>query len=299
MPGNILSPVGPSPLYVQQGDCLILDVTAQQPTASIYKVGYRMIRVADGQPFVGEFLTAAAVNAGPTYTYQALPEGWLLGVTITQEFVGASVPTLAGQAGFNLVQLYVGQANTGIGSLGIETDSTIGGGMLLISASPPAFQTLCWPSSGTRLGTDGAGTNNTLTKANPAAGVNFSFSFNAVLRTQVFNVRFRLVTDANAANRQVGITFTDANANIFSSSFIQATQAASLTVDYNFAVGVGPSFPGAATLIAIPTGDDVQGALPPVCISDTTVLASVVKNIQVGDQISAITIRCQTWNEQD
>lgn len=104
---------------------------------------------------------------------------------------------------------------------------------------------------------------------NPAAGANFNAAPAAGPFT-IVGIGYTLTTSATVANRTAGVQVGGIVAAV------NAPQAASLAVAYSF-------FPGAAetaTTAPIPGGPFAAG----------TAIASLVANLQAGDQISAITL---------
>jgi hypothetical protein len=297
MPGNMMASQGG--LYCRQGDVLLMALTPAIALTGTYYVYYRMQQSSDGQvvdnftAFSGVALAAVA----PNYFQVPLPEGWLLAASICN----LTVAQLAGASGAVLAQLFLSPGN--IAQQPVVPQPFMQAAVCLIAQCIPAEQTASWVSSGTpsaRFGTDGAPFNQSFAVSNPAAGANFSYTALLSYRYEIINIRLQLVTAVAAGSRQVGIKFTDTLGNVFCSVFAQGTQTLSQTNQYNFAAGVGASIGTAATLIAIPTADDIQVPLPAgLQINDATVISSVVNNIQAADQISAVVIRAKTWNEQD
>lgn len=284
MPSNILSPVGPSPIEVTNGDVLIINDTSAAGVGGASTrpelITWR-IKCLDGIIRSYSQSITTIMTGGETINVIPLVPGWLLGV-------GYTPTTAAGQTGQVYAQVYFGKPSL---SGGVVLDT------LLMAGCPPGFQTISWPAQ-TKLNTDGPGVLARFTVSNPASATNFTTTLTFGLRVQHINWRFRLVTSATAGNRQVGLRFTDASSNIYFDTFAQVSQPASETVDYNFSAGVGPNFVGAATLIAVPTPDNVQCAMPNGLFSnDATVVASVVTGITTGDQISAIVGYVNVWNE--
>jgi len=119
----------------------------------------------------------------------------------------------------------------------------------------------------------------------PAAGANYSLAFEATQQIIMESIQFRLVTNATAADRRVTLTYAVAGTNQFT-KVVNVTQAASLTYNYHFALGLGED-----TLI----GTDVIGTLPNKRWLPTFTFGIAVTNIQATDQISLIRQHWRHW----
>jgi hypothetical protein len=120
---------------------------------------------------------------------------------------------------------------------------------------------------------------NLRTGTDPAANVEITETLTTTFK-QVYAVRFRLVTDANAANRTVNLIIDDGT-NILWQKAAGAVQAASLTRDYLFTTGVtdGAAFDANGLIVmALPPYFPM---LPGFRIRTTTT------NRQVGDNFGA------------
>lgn len=284
----------PWAIQTRQGDFLIENTTGVG-AVSITMTWRMILATGERQEFQRTGLSVSGGN-GPNYNSFPLPEGWLIGVSIL------GIGSVADNSQ-TYYQVWVGRN-------AYSTPNTAP--MQLIGCSTSGAYGLGWPGGCNRPPTDGQGLNQSCAIANPAAGVNLSQNLNGTTNITcngianlvqgqkhwLSNIRFTLTTDANAAARQVCIRLTDANGNIYYGYCIQATQAASTIVTYDFTAGVGPTFLGAAALTVIPTtnvagtANEVQGTLPDnLQFSDATVLTTRIVNIQVGDQISAVVVR--------
>jgi hypothetical protein len=98
---------------------------------------------------------------------------------------------------------------------------------------------------------------------------------------RVISVVFRLVTDANAANRFVQLTADDGS-NVWWQAAAPEVQAASTTIDHGAYVGATTStlVVGVAA-IALPADG--------LWLEPGWALRSVTDNVQAGDQFSAVT----------
>lgn len=285
----------PGSYQTYQGDFIIQNDTGGVGGAS-FTLTYRMILASGERKEFQQTGLGGSAGNGPSYNSFPLPQGWLVSWSLT--LIGGNV-----DSGQTYAQVFLGRnfspipnaASTQLLGCQLSSNYSCGG-----------------PGPAWRAPTDGQGLNQSCAIANPAAGVNLSQNLNGTTNITcngtanivtgqkhwLSTIRFTLTTDANAAARQVCIRLTDANANIYYGYCMQATQAASTIVTYDFTAGVGPTFTGAAALTVIPTtnvagtANEVQGTLPSnLQFFDATVLTTRVTNIQVGDQISAVVVR--------
>lgn len=130
----------------------------------------------------------------------------------------------------------------------------------------------------------------TVTVSSPAAGANFSYSFESRQWNLVSSISFRLVTDATAVNRQVILVFVSGS-NI--PVFIPApgVQTASETVDYSFFIGAGSGYDA--------SDNNVMSAPLPLrnLFEGPESVTSSINNIAAGDQLSRIIIRTEVWHD--
>jgi hypothetical protein len=119
----------------------------------------------------------------------------------------------------------------------------------------------------------------TYTGSNPAAdGSEWSETVPTGKVWRLLSIRATLVTDGNAANRQVSITLTDGTNTFFKSSST-SVQAASLTHGYTFS-----DLPGAVVSSA---ALEHQVPVPPLWLPAGTVIASVTTAKQATDNWGA------------
>ncbi len=116
----------------------------------------------------------------------------------------------------------------------------------------------------------------------PAAGAEFTHTITANRVLHIFSLTFRFVTDANAANRTIGIIITHDGTSLIKFAAV-ASQTASLTRDYTFSQisGLSPTLFSTAIFSPLPAELWVIG-------EDT--IETETTNIQVGDQFSLISI---------
>lgn len=115
----------------------------------------------------------------------------------------------------------------------------------------------------------------------PAAGAEAVLPVPSNEKWEILAVTYTLVTDANAANRIVGIEFDLGGAGTGFNAFAKTTQAASLTRHYTFAQFAG--------MLADTDGVHVMAPMPGgMVLGSAGELRSSIRNIQVGDQLTAI-----------
>lgn len=115
----------------------------------------------------------------------------------------------------------------------------------------------------------------------PAAGAGVAYSIKGEYITRPVAITFRLVTDANVANRVAHVDFEDGNGGVYAFCSGGADQAAGLTWRYGF-------YPNAAPTTSSVSPIKRTVPMPDVFLSPGHLLRIVVDNIQVGDQLSQI-----------
>ncbi|HXJ64923.1 MAG TPA: hypothetical protein VNN79_14300 [Actinomycetota bacterium] len=120
------------------------------------------------------------------------------------------------------------------------------------------------------------------TSPNSAAGAEVAFTAAQNLLVKTFHVA--LVTDANAANRQVHFTFEDAAGNVYARFVAGGTHAASLTRQYAGRPGefAAPAVADTAFIIPIPNGG--------IYLPNGGKIKTVTTAIQVGDDYGVLTV---------
>jgi hypothetical protein len=116
----------------------------------------------------------------------------------------------------------------------------------------------------------------------PVAGSVWSFVNDRGELLLVRYVTFTLTTDANVANRTVGVTAT-AGGDVWFRSGAIATQAASLARNYCGMPAIGASGDSAAAITLPWPGDGLL-------LRQGHVLAATLANVQVGDAFTAIVL---------
>lgn len=120
----------------------------------------------------------------------------------------------------------------------------------------------------------------------PAAGADFTYSAAGIYLERFLTLHVKLVTDGNAANREVVVSFEGPGSRRFALAGINTTVPASQTVYYEFSVFQPEAVATVDSSALVP--------LPAVVLGPGIVLKVHVVNIQATDQLSQI---CG-WREQ-
>ena len=127
----------------------------------------------------------------------------------------------------------------------------------------------------------GRGVIRIVTGADPAAGQEISETVPSGKIWKLRSIVFVLATSSTAATRRVILDFDDGT-NVFSTTVPNATQAASLTYYYKFALGL----PLESSQVS--TGSVVQAALPDILLLPGYRFKTTTVNKQSGDDYSAV-----------
>lgn len=255
----IVPALAPQGVYVRDDDALLL--TSLNSVSSVaLSVGGRLVdRTGRLIPFSQSHTPNTDRTAATTAI--ALGEGWLQQVSVG---VGSGSP------------LY--------GQTYVRLDITRGGGAgrtvlgTLIEGFVTAVVRQAWPGAVLHGPLERSGALRRLTGTDPAANTEISETVPTGARWRLLSMRVALVTDANAANREVAITFDDGTTVYFESA-AAANQAASLTRQYTASI-VGQR--GAAS-----TGTGILILLPDVQLLAGHRVRTVTTNRQVGDNYGA------------
>lgn len=128
-----------------------------------------------------------------------------------------------------------------------------------------------------------------VTPGNPAAGANLVYTLPAGYRYQVVSVKMTLATDANVANRNCVLQYTDATPTLLYES-TSISHAANITNIYIYA-----DF-GYKDTAAV-AGRLEQAANVHMTLRAGWIVRTLINNVQVGDQLSAIAITMHRWEE--
>lgn len=149
---------------------------------------------------------------------------------------------------------------------------------------------LQWPGTPIRGYREGPGFLTSANIGSPAAGNNFTFTMLAGTVKRIMSVTFRLVADANVANRRPILEVV--TGGILSHSFPAfTTQAAGTTFDTSF-MPIGSYFTSAVSGVMITfLSQDLY-------LKGGDILRSRVDAMQVGDQLSNIVMHYEEWAEE-
>lgn len=122
---------------------------------------------------------------------------------------------------------------------------------------------------------------------NPAAGTNFTYTLPTPYHYKLDAVRFKIVTDANAANRTLMLHMHEIGLpSIYYSS--TSLVAENLTRYVSLWAGLNT--------IDRQSFSEIVGSLPPqIYLRESCIIESDIKNIQVGDQLSEIQLHFRMW----
>lgn len=118
--------------------------------------------------------------------------------------------------------------------------------------------------------------------ANPAAGAGFTYTVSGSYWERLAALAFTLVTDGNAANRQVLVTVKDGSGAMLGAVSSGGTQAASLTRLYSFLPNVNSAQTVVNTTFISP--------LPLMFLQPEFTVVVSIASVQAGDQVSAIRV---------
>lgn len=124
----------------------------------------------------------------------------------------------------------------------------------------------------------------TFIPANPAAGADLNYNVPTNRRILPVSIQLTLVTDANVANRRVGLVFHDGSNAFIEVEAAQGETASTTHIYYWLTGGFGQyNSTGLSSRV---------NCLPEnLWLDDTAAIQTNIQNIQVGDQISDIFIR--------
>ena len=158
---------------------------------------------------------------------------------------------------------------------------------LLAAGYISGFGSITWPAIFKELSRDGIGGISEFSSTNPAAGaqVNVGFDTRAVFKVDMITVN--LVTDANAADRNVHIHIAFGS-GLETDIPSPTVQAASLTRFYR-----GMVF---GSNVVAPTDNDFIFPLPQdLYLDEGSIISTVTENFQAGDNFGAMAIRGRQW----
>lgn len=121
----------------------------------------------------------------------------------------------------------------------------------------------------------------------PAANTDYTKAIDGRYYARLITVFCRLVTDGNAANREVVLEYLDSGGNRFALSGASTTVPASSTYDYAFSA-FQPE-------VVYPVDTSILVPLSPVLLGPTESFKLHLVNGQAGDQLSRIRYRWELF----
>lgn len=254
---------------VRNGDVVQLAVWSTISAPIVTLSGY--LRTCEGELVTLQRTLGAGGDRAIRSTTFPVTEGEILHLTVAPASEGPSI----GQT-FARVQLL-----RGVGAISTVV-ATLAGGYVTFNA-PITFPGVVKHSL------EGPGNHRAITGSDPAANTEISETVPAGARWRLRSMRFALVTDATAANREVVLTLDNGTLAAYARIPSGANQAASLTHGYTFALHTQKIAPGVALAHALP--------LPDVILMPGSLIRTVTTNIQATDNYGAPTYIVEEWLE--
>ena len=114
----------------------------------------------------------------------------------------------------------------------------------------------------------------------PAAGADFSYQLPGDYYVRLVSIYCKIVTDSNAANREVVLSYEDAGGNRYALTGANTAVTGSQTAYYAFSAQLSEVVATVDSSVLVP--------LQPLLLVPTQVLKLHVVNVQVGDQLSQV-----------
>ncbi|MCA1834341.1 MAG: hypothetical protein LC750_16725 [Actinobacteria bacterium] len=249
-----------------------LRVTAFNAASGVrLRISGRRLDRAGGMSTFSDQLTPTTNRAATTFD-KPMVEGWLLSVAVR---IDAGSPA-DGQC-YVLLELGLGSGNQFV-PLDVLASDTIS-----------ATRRVAWPGSALRGPLDGAGTVRTISGSTPAAAAEVSETVPTGARWELIAFRATFVTSAVVANRLPRLQLDD-GLTTFWNSPVNINHAASITIGYQFAAGLGQSFSDSIT-------NEFQALPANLRMLGTWRIRTLTGSISAGDQWSAIVYIVREWIE--
>jgi len=231
------------------------------------------IMTPDGKLNVSQFIYTNFTTLTKFQDIKQLAEGFLLSITVT----------ISGAATIHRGDTFV--------QIGVQEGPGASTPMyrILISGYVTSTASLAWPEGNLLDSVSGSGLLISQALANPAAGADFTFTFNANSRSWLHAFTATLTTSSTAANRTPVFYLKDSGGNAIWSLGSSAAQVASKALEYNLGE--------AATVTVDATGNYVITMPSEVYMYGAWTLSSTTANIQAADQWSAIRALFEQWVE--
>lgn len=260
---------GPSILYITRDDRLYLR-SASLISTRAGRIAGRLLH-PDG--VIREFRFDVTFPAGVAnvQVFQ-LAEGYLLSVTV-------DVTTTGTPDAFTYAELGLLRGR----AADLHRVQVLTSGTLSISSA------LGWPGGRQDRAGEGRGGLNQTNSADPAAGAEWTLTLNAQQGTKVRSIRFQLVTDATVIDRFPRVEYV-IGATVLWRSHPNVAQTASLTRDYNYALGIDFVDPAVAA--------EYQNQLPDLILPPSAIVRSSTNGIQAGDNYGVANMYLELWLER-
>ena len=194
-----------------------------------------------------------------------LTDGWLISVSVKS----AAAPDPGGA--FAIVELARQETADNLGQIA------------LVHGYLSTNRSVSWPGVSPTSSLDAGPYPDHIAVTDPAAGAGITYTIptNRVIHLEA--IHFKLVTDANAASRQVQLIIDTGSSSLFIwRRFCSVTQAASLTRYYN--AGFGETADAEVS-------DNITMPYPPLSLIGGWRMLLTISNIQVGDQVSGFKVK--------
>lgn len=139
----------------------------------------------------------------------------------------------------------------------------------------------------TRLLGHGHAFSQVIRPANPAVASGFTYTNDGSYWELIDLVAFKLVSDGNAANRQVTLTIKDGDGIALATLPAASVQTASLTWNYTWST----NFNTFGTVVALA----VTSPLPEILLQPTFSVTVAIGSAQAGDQVSSIRLYAERF----
>lgn len=256
----------PGALYVGPNDHFLVNTWCSVASVTL-DIAVRML-LPDGIIHTNRFSFPLNSDRSVTTDSFALPEGFILSV-----LAGSNGAVLVPGQCWILCRLARGAPNVGTAH------------QTLIADYVHDMLDLSYPAGILRHPTSGAGVIRSITGTNPAVNTEISQTVPTNARWQLLAIEFNLVTDINAADRFVRLTFDD-GATIFYTIEALAAHTASLTRGYSYAIN-GQQQTVVSSLFNFP--------LPHLFLNAGFKITTATGGRQAGDDFAAPQLLVQEW----
>ena len=259
----------PSTEYLTQDSYLQVNIFPTTPT-SVITIAAKIL-LTDGKITVLAFNYTNFTAYTKNQFLQQLAEGFLLSLTVTAS-LGYTL-----QRGDTFVQV------------GVQFGPSPGTPMYRVLASGYVTTTvaIAWPEGNLQDSLTGPGLITTVSLGNPAAGSDFTLSFNVGTRNWVHALSATLTTSATVANRMPVFLFKDISGNLLWSLGGNTAQTASKTVEYNL---------GESAALGVDSAGNAVVTMPTEAVGVANwSIASSTAGLQAGDQWSSIRCLIEQW----